>query len=248
MNFKQMTKAAVRLIGDNSPGILTGLGAAGAISTAVLAAKAGYRTSEILAAQTEDLEPKDKVELVWKEYIPAAISGVVTVSCVIAGNRVGAQRAAALTAAFKLSEQMTDEYKKKVVEVLGAKAEEKVRNQVAVDRMTANPPSGNIVMMVSGTEVLCYDDYSGRYVLIELEKIKAAVNTINKQILDESYASLSDFYRLINMDPTGVSDHIGWNLDRLLEVEFMPILLNDKPAVSFIYNYAPIDRFSRLHY
>jgi hypothetical protein len=245
--MKAIFHAAEKFVTDNTPGILTGLGVAGTVTTAVLTGKAMFNVGMDLNASDYLVGAKyDKKQLVktyWKDFVPAAVSGVATVTCVIAANHIGTRRTAAIAAAFKLSEQLSEEYKAKVVQTLGLQKEEKVRSELAAERMASNPPSGMIV--VAGSNVLFYDELSGRYFTNEMETVRRAVNEINHKVNNYYHASLSEFYDMIGLTATKFSDEFGWNSDQLLEVQFAATIVEGKPAIQLSYNHTPIRGFDR---
>jgi hypothetical protein len=255
MKTKAILKAAEKFIIDNSPGILTGLGVTGAVTTAVLTGKASWN-SAVLISDTEAergvkesnfvaLTSKEKFEIVWKEFIPPAAVGVVTVAAIIAANSVGTRRTAAITAAFKLSEQVNQDYKKKVLETLGLQKEEKLRSEIAAEKIAQNPPPGNM-LIISGSNVLFFDELTGRYFENTMEKVQQAVNEINYQVNQYNHASLSDFYWKIGLQATSFSDNVGWCLDELLDVQYSPVMYEGKPAIMIGYNNEPIKGYDRL--
>jgi hypothetical protein len=259
MTVKTILKTAEKFVTDKSPGILTGLGVAGAVTTAVLAARAGFRAGmdastqyhEALAEQEEGdplpahlLEPRHIVKTYWKEYIPAASLGSVTVTAIIMANQIGSRRTAAIAAAFKLSEQLSEEYKERVVKTLGLQKEEKMRSELAADKMTQNPPPGNLVI-VTGSDVLFLDELSGRYFHSTVEAVKKAVNEINYKVNNYFHASVTDFYELIGLEGTKFSDSIGWNTDELLDIQLTATMYQDKPAILLGYNHGPILGYDR---
>lgn len=252
MKTTMILKAAEKFVIENSPGILTGLGVAGAVTTAVLTGKAAWNSAVLVnevnaKRDVNDLymPPKEKLELVWKEFIPPAAVGLVTVAAIIGANHVGARRTAAITAAFKLSEQLSEDYKKKVLETLGAKKEEELRSDLAAEKMATNPPPPGMIL-VTGSNVLFYDELTGRYFENTMEKVQAAVNEINYQVNNYHHASLSDFYYKIGLHATAFSDDMGWNSDELLDVVYSPTMFEGKPAIMIGYNNRPISGFDRL--
>lgn len=252
MTLANVAKRVEKLAIDNSPTILTGLGVAGTVATAIFAARAAFISAEILEMEARERRYKnqpfdleDKVQMTWTLYIPAVGMGVTTIVCIISANRIGSKRAAAMAAAYSLSEKAFTEYKDKVVEKLGEKKEQAVRDEIQQDRVNRNPASE--VIIVSGDQ-LCYDSYSGRYFMCTVEYVKSAVNELNHRILSDNYASLSDFYHLLGLEPTSVSDEVGWNVDKLLEIRYTSTLATDgRPAIALEYRVEPIRGYFRLH-
>ena len=250
MKTTMLLKAAEKFVIDNSPGILTGLGVAGAVTTAVLTGKASWNSALIiqderanLSVDEPDFDTKKKIELVWKEFIPPAAVGVVTIAAIIGANQIGARRTAAIAAAFKLSEKLNEDYKKKVLETLGVQKEEKMRSELAAERMAENPPSASL-LTVLGSNVLFYDSMTGRYFHNTMEKVERSVNEINYQLNNYCYASLSDFYWKIGLTATSFSDDVGWNSNELLEVQYSPTMYEGLPAIQIEYKNQPINGFN----
>jgi len=253
MNLKPIVKTAQKFVTDNSPGILTGLAIAGTVTTAVLAAKATWELAELVNSHNAEADindlymaPKNKLEIGWKLYIPAAVVGAATVGCVIGANQISARRTAAIAAAFKLSEELAAEYKDRVVKTLGAQKEEKMRAELAKDRMERTPGAETVIIV--GSEVLFYDALSGRFFKNEMTKVESAVNAINYQINNFYHASLTDFYEKIGLSGTLFSDEVGWNSDELLSVNYAATLLDDgRPAISIEFRTVPIRGYDRCH-
>lgn len=249
MNIGPFFKTAQKFVIDNSPGILTGFGVAGAITSAVLTGRAAFRVGLDVADQAEKTsdpipDTKESIKLYWKEFVPPAVVLAGTVVCIVGATTVSSRRTAAMTAAFKLSEELADGYKKKVAETIGAQKHEKMQAELASDRMEKLGGYENFIIV--GSEVLFFDSLSGRFFTSEVEKVNKAVNEINAQVNRYYCASLSEFYYKIGLDSTEFSDSVGWNTDELLEVSFTATLLsNNKPAIQISYNKNPIRGYDR---
>ena len=238
-----------KLLADNSPVILTAIGVTGTITTAFLTGKASFRAAEIIAAEQGELDyvlpSREKLDLVWKLYIPPVSTGAFTLVCIVGANRIGTRRAAAIAAAYSLTDQAFAEYRDKVVQKIGEGKERAVRDELAQDRVTNNP-SGNLVVIQSG-DVLCYEAYTGRYFTSNMENLRGAMNDINATVLHHGYASLSDFYQCVGLPSTASSDDMGWRDDKLLELQFSTVLSTDnRPCISFEYRVEPIRDFYKF--
>jgi hypothetical protein len=248
VTLKTILRTAEKFVVDNSPGILTGLAVTGTITTAVLTGKAMFNVGMDLNASDYLVGAKyDKKQLVktyWKDFVPAAVSGVATVTCIIAANHIGTRRTAAIAAAFKLSEQLTEEYKERVIKTLGAQKEEKMRSELVGERMARSGDAETIIIV--GSESVFYDELSGRFFKNEMEKVRRAVNDINHKVNNYFHASLSDFYQEIGLEPTKFSDGVGWNTDELLEVRYTATMMKDgRPAISMDFKTSPISGYDR---
>lgn len=216
----QFFKNTRRAMSKHSPEILTGIGIAGMITTTVLAVKATPKALDLIEDQKEYLEveeltPVETVKTCWKCYIPAAVTGTLSIACLIGASSVNVKRNAALATAYKLSETALTEYKAKVVETIGEKKEQAVRDAIAKDKVDNNPVSNNNIIMVGkDDDTLFYETFSSRYFYSDVEKIRKAVNDLNFQMFSENYISLNDFYHAIGLENTRLGDDIGWNINK----------------------------------
>lgn len=245
MSLSQVAKKFEKLLTDNSPVLLTSVGVAGTIATAVLTGKASFEAAQILN-ETEPLEPKEKVELVWKLYIPPVIVGAGTVSAIVLANRIGTRRAAAMAAAYTISEKAYAEYREKVVEKLGEAKEQEVRDEIAQQRVNANPPNNEVIIVDNG-DVLFLESYTGRYFKSSMETVKKALNDTNYQMYSDMYASLGDFQQRIGLPRTSLSEEVGWTVEDKIEIEFSATLTEDqRPCIVMNYIVAPVREYHRF--
>jgi hypothetical protein len=264
MEIRTIAKRSERFVTDNSPAILTAIGVVGTISTALLTGKAAVKSHELLKEQEAEWERlkghptyardnevweerKAKLGLVWTVWIPPVASACVTCSAIIFANRIGTRRAAAVATAYAMSEKAFAEYKDKVVETIGKNKEQKVRDDVAQDRVTKNPPSREI-LMVGGDESIFYDKYTGRYFKSTMEEVKKAQNHLNHIVLNDGYASLNDFYSWVGLNNTPAGEELGWTSDKLLEIFFSTTMTEeDKPCIVVEFKTDPIRNYYKVH-
>jgi len=259
MNVSNILKRAGKFTSDNSPAILTAIGIAGTITTAILSYRAGMKVSEDLQIdmderiheagsinRVEPLTTKEKLRLTWRAYIPPVGVGCLTVGCILFAAGIGHRRAAGMAAAFAISEKAFIEYKDKVIEKIGENKERGIRDELAQDRVNRKPL--NDVIVVGDGTVLCFESFTGRYFLSDLETLKKAQNDTNYQVLNDYYASLTDFYNRVGLDRTSNSDEVGWNSDRLLELLFSATITEGgKPCIVMDFHVTPIRDFYRIN-
>ncbi len=248
INLKEAAKCFKGTLQEHTPEILTGIGIAGMITTTVLAVRATPKALDLIAAREEALEVSklsvvETIKVTWKPYIPCAITGVVSVGCMLGASSVNFRRNAALATAYKLSEAALTEYKDAVMETIGEKKEELVHHKIAENRLKQNPVSKNEVIVAGdGGATLCYDALSGRYFKSTIQKIEAARNKINEQMLGDNYVSLNEFYERLELEPTKIGDELGWNIfsDGLVEIRFDYQGAEDgTPCLVLDYNVSP---------
>lgn len=229
---------------DNSPSILTAVGVTGAITTAVLAYRAGIKAARILAEESPYLEPKEKIQFTWKTLIPPIGSGIATVTCIVMANRISTKRSAALASAYAITQQAYHEYKTKVIDKVGAPKEKKISDEIAQDRVDRDPPS---VYIASNMTSLWKDLYTGRYFDCDMETIRSAVNDINEEIFHGGYPSLTDFWEKIGLGRTSDSDEFGWNTDNKLEVYYAAAVHDGRPVGTIEFRTIPVRNNYKLY-
>ena len=246
---KELAKSFLSLktaIKKHSPEILTGIGIAGMITTTVMAVRATPKALILIEERKEEigaekLEAMDMVKTAWACYIPAAITGTLSVACLIGASSVNARRNAALATAYTLSESALKDYQGKVIEMFGEKKNEAVKDTIAKDKVEKNPVVTREVIITEKGNTLCYDAISGRYFKSDIEKIKKAECELNRQMLDDMYVSLNDFYYEIGLDSVKLGDELGWNVDSgYIDLSFSSQLASDgTPCLVIDYSVAP---------
>lgn len=233
MHVNNLVRTTEKVFRDNSTSILTALGISGTLTTAYLAAKASYEIG-YTDGDNQLISSKEHWRRSWKLYIPAAISGALTIGCIIGGTRIGTKKTAAAYSLLTVSEKAFTEYKEKVVEQIGEKKEQKLRDDIAQDRVNNNPAT----IIVGSGSVLCYESHTGRYFNCDMETLRKAENTINSVLYRENEATLNDFYHLVGLPCTSYSNGTGWTSEKMMELQFSTVMSDDsRPCISFEYNY-----------
>jgi hypothetical protein len=245
MDFRSITQKFQHLVIENSNTTLTAIGVAGVVVTSFLTAKGTFKAAAKLQEENlDELTTKEVVELVWTDYVPAVSAGLVTCAAIIFADRIGSRRAAALAAAYTITDRAFVDYRDKIIAKIGPKQEEVIRSEIARDRIERSKTE---VVISSGGDVLCYDSFTGRTFMSDMETLRKAENRINHDLLTDMYASLSDFYDLVGLPHTSYSDEVGWNADRLLELRFSAVLCDgDRPCINIEFNVTPVKHFNHL--
>jgi hypothetical protein len=233
----------------HSPEILTGLGIAGMLTTTVLAVKATPKAVRLIEEKkkeerVEKLKPVEVIKATWKCYIPATVTGVTSIACLIGANSVQTRRNAALAAAYTLSEKAFAEYKEKVIETIGEKKEEHIREEVVKERTKDRVINDNEIFITDRGETLFLDTITDRVFKSDIEFVKKAVNKVNYELTHDisGFVSLNDFYDELGLGHSAIGDSIGWRLDNgagLLEMGFYPEMKDGKPVLALDYRVAP---------
>lgn len=269
LNLTAAVKSFKIGIKKHSPEILTGIGIAGMVTSTVLAVKSTpkalilieeekrrqnhkilntvMKNGNVEAVHIDRLRPVEVAKTTWKCYIPAAVTGTMSVLCLIGASSVNVRRNAALATAYTLSETAMKDYREKVIETIGEKKEQTVKDAIAKDKIENNPVNSNEIIMTGRGDTLCYDALSGRYFKSDIDKIQKAVNEANHQLLLDSYISLNELYDWIELDHTKIGDDIGWNIDQgMIEVVFSSQLATDgTPCVVLDFDKMPQYSFNK---
>ena len=227
-----------RMAKRNSPVLFTVAAVVVVGATAYLTAKATFKAAKDLEEIPEDTETIDKVKHVWKHYIPPTVSGALTVGSMVSATRAGSQKTSAAIAAYSVTEKAFSEYKRHVLNELGEGKEQRVRDEIIQKRVDENPMGDGKVLVTGGGDTLCCELHTKRYFMCSMETLKRAMNNINARINNEYYVSLDEFYYEIGLEPTTQSTKLGWDSDRLLDLEFSATIADDgRPCIAFAYNY-----------
>lgn len=247
MQIKSIVSQLGNFIQKNSPYILTGLGCAGVVSTAVMTGKAAIKahekTKEVEKEMkdegcSDELELKDKVKITWKYFVPPAIMGATSVACIIGAQSVNTRRHAALASLYTLSEQTLKDYRENVKELVGKNKEEKAYDKVQQDRVIQNPPKDGQIILTEKGNTLFKDSYSGRFFKSDIEALRRVENELNHMINHQMWVPVNDLYSVIGLEPTKLGDDIGWDPDQLIEFKFIPTIYNkDNEDVCIILDY-----------
>jgi hypothetical protein len=259
LNLPHFVKVVRTTMSKHSPEILTGIGIAGMIFTTISAVKATPKALERVETRKCELEdevghsidklPKTEViKAAWTCYIPSAITGSLSIACLVGATSVNAKRNAVLATAYTLSETAFNEYREKVIETVGEKKEETIRDKVAQERIDKNPVKNNEVIITNRGNTLCYDAHSARYFRGDIETIRKAVNELNRRMISEMCISLNDFYYEIGLRPTKLGDDMGWNINNgFIELHFSSHLNeNEEPCLAIDYYVAPMYNYASL--
>ena len=216
MNLTQITQRVGYLARKNCPAILTGIGIACGVACTVTAVRETPKAMILLEKRKADLDvdqlpPMEVVKTAAVCYIPAATFGLTSIICIVCASSMNAKRNAALATAYAISETALREYKGKVIETIGEKKEQSIRESIAKDKMDKNPVVENEIIQTDNGNTMCYDVFSGRYFKSDMEKLRRAVNDLNEQLLNEGSVNINDFYYLIGLRETKNGDILGWD-------------------------------------
>lgn len=253
-------KGTQKLLIRHAPGILMGMGTVGVGTAVILAVKAGPKTV-ILTEEAEMEKAKASGEsntlmipLTWQEklaatyriYIPPVGLTVFGLMCFWAAHGIDLKRQAVVAGLYSTAEATLQEYQRKVVDMLGQKQADEIRESIGNDHASQAqrnlpPPPEDYDL---GTQKWCI--LYGRRFPCSYNKIKEAQNDINDLMFREMYASEADlFYKL---DPSGEflrpddrARMTGWTVDNMLVLRVnnptspvLDIVYEDKNGLQYL--------------
>lgn len=260
MDIKSLLRTAGGFLEKNSPQILTGLGIAGVVSTAIMTGRAAVKAYDILEAERgrrlmeaakenpsvtyNDVKHicwQDKVKLCWKPYVSPFLMGGTSIACILGAQSVNSKRNAALATVYSLTKSTLEEYQDKVVETIGEKKEELLRGEVDQKKLDSKPASGEHIIETGYGKVLCFDSLSGRYFRHNMEVIRRIVNDLNHDLLGVMWVPLNDFYYALGLEGIKLGDEIGWTVDDLIDIQFTS-KVSDEGEPCLVLNYDVVPR------
>ena len=202
-------------INRNASTILTCVGGIGVVATAVMAVKATPKAMLLLdeakQEKGEELTKIEKVQAAGLAYVPAALVGVSTIACIFSANVLNKRHQAALMSAYALLDSSYKDYKKKVEELYGEDANNRVREELVKDKYEEEQ------IEVEDNKQLFYDDYSGRYFESTMEDVLRAELEINKLLCVCGGAYLNEFYDALGIPTVDYGEHMGWSTFMMME-------------------------------
>lgn len=221
------TKILWGAMAKKAPELLTGFGIAGMITATVLAVRATPRAVKLLEDKKKQ-EKQEKLTLIQtvktagSGYVPAVVTGAVSIGCLIGANTVNGKRNAALAALYQLSESSARIYRDKVIETIGEKKEAQVRDEVAKEQLKRANINPQTVVVVNKGNTLIYDPVSNKAFYSNWEAVMKAMNRFNYRLSSEMYMSENDFLDLLGVARWEHGDDIGWRAETPMDIQDPP--------------------------
>ena len=245
--FNTFLKLAKQELSEHSPEILTGLGIAGMFSAIIFAIQATPKAEKAIEKKKKDLNKEkltapEVIGVSWKYYIPTAASFAVGAACVIGSDTITKKRAAALTAAYSITETALSEYKEKVKEVIGEAKENRVYEKISEEQVQKNPPKANEVVFVTKDGILFMEPVTKRYFQSTSDNVRHAEIELNRELLNAGFVSMNDVFYILGLEMTDdIMDDIGWDANyEPIEFVITPVAIGDDQVCWAIqYRYPP---------
>lgn len=215
---------ALLFLKKHSPLILTTLGSIGVVTTSVLTAKATIEAKKIVEQVEDDIsyklcfkdDAKQIIQIAWKPYIPAIISGVSTISCIFGAHYLNKRTQASLASAYMLLNNSYKEYIEKSKQLYGEDAEKRIKEEVAKSKYDTT------FIKVDTDEHLFFDYQSMRYFETTFDDVKRAEDFVNQEFAASGCVHLNTFYEALGIDKLeNFGNSMGWYDDgEYYEIKF----------------------------
>lgn len=192
----------------------------GVVLTAVLTAKATPKANDILEKHKKD-KLIDKAKAVTPTYLPAIISGSVTIGCIFGIGTLNKKQLASLGLAYGTIAKQYQDYKNKVVEKCGKETHDDILKDLAVEHVnpdhtiytTGIISSSSLDFGTEEEERLFYECYSQRYFTSTVSKVIQAQYHLNRNFMLGGEVSLNDFFEFLGIEKTEYGDKVGWTIN-----------------------------------
>ena len=192
----------------NSSTILTVLGSAGVVATAILSVKAVPKANKLLDEaynkKGDALTTAEKIKAAWIAYVPAAITGVSTVACIFGINYLSVRNQASLMSAYALLDNTFKDYRGMVNKVYGEDADQNINNAVMRSKFDAG------MELHPDKALLFYDHHSMRYFESTMENVKRAEKEFLEDFHTRGYSCLNEYYDLLGIPRMSYGYQLGW--------------------------------------
>lgn len=229
--MNNLLRSTQGFIKRNGSTILTYVGSAGVVATAVTAVKAtpkAWTRLELAKEEKgEDLTTLEVVKVAGPAYIPSILVGMSTIACIFGANILNKRQQAALMSAYALLDNSYKDYKKKVKDLYGEESHQEVVSEIAKDKYEDIEPQ-------DGKE-LFYDEFSGRYFHAHRNALREAEYQLNKDLQMDGNIYLNEYFDILGLEQTDYGDYLGWSLYQItdmywcswLEFECQKVVLDD---------------------
>lgn len=212
----------LKYVKKNKSTILSTVASLGVIGTEIFSVRAGKKISEKCNEDVYILPRKEKAKVYIKHLVlPTAIS-MGTIFCIFKSDLLYKKELTKMAGAYAILNGTYHKYKNEVIERYG--------NDMHRDILKSISDSGKLTRCESDWHIssccygnattldfeddeetrLFYDVFSDRYFESKTSKVLQAQYAINRNLILRGYATLSEFYNFLGIEPTEESELLGW--------------------------------------
>lgn len=190
---------------NNSSTILSIIGAAGVVATAVMSAKAYKKIDSILIeveeVKGEELTTSEKIVNSIPAFVPAIAMGTGTIICIFGANYLNKKQQASLVSAYSMLSSYFGKYRASVGKLYGEDADKKVMSDIFYNDDIIEPNDDRVTFIF---------EYSQEYIHATEAAIVHAESEFNKRFTYKGYASVNELREYFGLPQVAGGDSIGW--------------------------------------
>lgn len=272
MKMKAILTNARTLVNKNASVIFAGAAIIGVGVTAYMIGKTSFKAGieeerrvnelkwkqdELNKAREEDDQThhefehatgKEFIMTYWRDYIPAAISGTLTVGAIVMSQIISFRQLAAMAGLYAMTNKELETVYEKVTGECGKNKAKKVKEEVVKEGIRNSHSNINEVAMSSDDMLtLFYDPMSDRYFRKSIEEVRKGTMEVAKDIASGVGVSLNDFYDAIGVSRTELGDLVGWRSCDVFDIDFVgEVAPNSEPCLSLCFDKKPNIKYMDL--
>lgn len=199
-----------RFFKKNASTILTVLGAAGVVATAVTAVQATPKAMRLIEeAKLEkggELTKWEITQVAAPAYVPSLLIGVGTLGCIFGAQILNKRTQARLTSAYAFLSQTHKAYRKKTIDIYGEDADQKINEEIAKDQYEEEK-----IELEDPEKKLFYDLFSKQYFESTEAQVLEAQYLLNRSLSIRGYASVKEYYDFLGIPSVDSGEELGWS-------------------------------------
>lgn len=237
-----LIKIGKSIIQSRSPQLLLGASIGATIGAVILSAKGGYEARGIVdkaeAEKGQPLEVKEKIQLTWLCYMPAALTTVTALGAQSGLHVVHVKEKKALAATYlAAAEQAKHELKKATL------------TDEQMEKLAEKNKQGKVLTFNQDGEVeemyLIRDAKTGRDIWSNKNRIEDALNELNNVLNGSGDVELNTFYTYAGFPTIPDGDEEGWS-GALLNLRWSTDQRSDgRPVKVFTFQPGPSKGYDR---
>lgn len=154
---------------------------------------------------------RETFDLTWKNYIPAGLTGIFTIGCIIGSQYLDRKQIAALTASIGLLTANRDRLEAAIKEKYGDDILKELKSKAALKKPEKEIQYVKVTAEETGYgELLCYEGYFGRWFRSNELDVKRGLDAINEAFANGCDVSYNDLYSAWGLKETHCGVDYGW--------------------------------------
>lgn len=231
---------SITYLKHHSSTVLTCVGSAGVILTAVMTAKATVKAVRLIneaeCQKKEELTKSEVIQITALTYLPPILIGASTIACILGANALNKQQQAMLISAYSFIDSSFKEYKDKLKELYGDETHQKIIDSIAIEKSNDNVNYAIgffepciLDVAENGENLLFYDEFTKRFFKATMAKVIDAEYHLNRNFSMSGQATVNEYLAFLGLDTEDRYDMIGWEVND----EYIWIDFNHRKSDSF---------------